>query len=109
MLESRSKQILGTITLVALGTVTLVVAPYTLLDPINLPKLSVLAFFAILALSLFINIFKRIAKSEFKISLFYFHSSFYRSSSYLYSLVQTSADKFMEHMGAIQGQWHTFL
>ena len=67
MLESRSKQILGTITLVALGAVTLVVAPYTLLDPINLPKLSVLAFFAILALSLFINIFKRIAKSEFKI------------------------------------------
>lgn len=47
--------------------VTLVVAPYTLIDPINLPKLSVLAFSAILALSLFINVFKSIAKSSFKI------------------------------------------
>ena len=49
--------------------VTLVVAPYTLIDPINLPKLSVLAFSAILALSLFINIFKNIAQSRFKILL----------------------------------------
>lgn len=49
--------------------VTLVVTPYTLIEPINLPKLSVLAFSAILALSLFINIFKNIAQSRFKILL----------------------------------------
>ena len=52
MLDLRSKQVLGTVTLVAVAAVTLVVAPYTLLDPINLPKLSVLAFFAVIALSL---------------------------------------------------------
>ena len=52
-----------------LMAVTLVVAPYTLIDPINLPKLSVLAFSAILALSIFINIFKNIAHSRFKIIL----------------------------------------
>ncbi|MDP1852579.1 MAG: O-antigen ligase family protein [Candidatus Planktophila sp.] len=67
MLDTRSKKLLGTITLAALMAVTLVVAPYTLIDPINLPKLSVLTFCAILALSLFINAFKSIARSKFKI------------------------------------------
>ena len=52
MLDLRSRQILGTVTLVAVAAVTLVVAPYTLLDPMNLPKLPVLAFFAAIALSL---------------------------------------------------------
>ena len=67
MLDTRSKKLLGTITLASLVAVTLVVTPYTLIEPINLPKLSVLAFFAILALSLFINDFKSIAQSKFKI------------------------------------------
>ena len=52
MLDLRSRQILGTVTLVAVAAVTLVVAPYTLLDPMGVPKLSVLAFFAVIALSL---------------------------------------------------------
>jgi len=52
MLDTRSKKLLGTLTLVAIVCVTLVVAPYTLLDPINLPKLCALAFFAIISLSL---------------------------------------------------------
>jgi O-antigen ligase len=52
MLDLRSREILGTVTLVAVAAVTLVVAPYTLLDPMNLPKLPVLAFFAVIALSL---------------------------------------------------------
>ena len=69
MLDTRSRTLLGTITLATLMAVTLVVTPYTSLDPINLPKLSVLAFSAILALSLFINIFKNIAQSRFKILL----------------------------------------
>lgn len=65
----RSKKLLGTITLAAVVTVTLVVAPYTLLDPINLPKLSVLAFFSIVALSLFSTTIKSIFNSEFRILL----------------------------------------
>ena len=52
MLDTRSKKLLGTITLAADVAVTLVMAPYTSVDPINLPKLSTLAFFSILALSL---------------------------------------------------------
>ena len=52
MLELRSKQLLGTLTLVAVTAVTLVVAPYTLLDPMGLPKFIALAFLAIVALSL---------------------------------------------------------
>lgn len=67
MLDTRSKKLLGTITLATLMAVTLVVTPYTLIEPINLPKLLVLAFFAILALSLFINDFKSITQSKFKI------------------------------------------
>ena len=66
MLELRSKQILGTIILVAVAAVTLVVAPYTLLDPINLPKLCTLAFFSIVALSLFIPVFKDMLTSRFR-------------------------------------------
>ena len=69
MLDTRSRKLLGSLILTAVSVVTLVVAPYTLLDPINLPKLCVLAFFAIVALSLFINIFKKIAQSRFKILL----------------------------------------
>jgi O-antigen ligase len=66
MLDIRSKQILGTVTLVAVGAVTLVVAPYTLLDPINLPKLCVLSFFAIVALALYVPALKSLFTSKFK-------------------------------------------
>jgi O-antigen ligase len=67
MLDTRSKKLLGTLILTAVAVVTLVVAPYTLVDPINLPKLSALAFFAILTFSFFINELKAIAQSKFKI------------------------------------------
>ncbi|MDO8646071.1 MAG: O-antigen ligase family protein [Candidatus Planktophila sp.] len=67
MLDTRSKKLLGTITLAALAAVTLVVAPYTLIDPINLPKLSALAFFSIVALSLLVPTIKHLFNSEFKI------------------------------------------
>ena len=69
MLDTRSRKLLGSLILTAVSVVTLVVAPYTLIDPVNLPKLCVLAFFAIVALSLFINNFKKIAQSRFKILL----------------------------------------
>ena len=52
MLDLRSKKLLGTLTLVTVVAVTLVMAPYTSIDPINLPKLSTLAFFSILAISI---------------------------------------------------------
>ena len=67
MLDLRSKQILGTVTLVALAAVTLVVAPYTLLDPMGLPKLTMLAFFAVVALSLMGPAIKNLFSSSFRI------------------------------------------
>ena len=66
MLESRSRQILQTLTLVTVATVTLVVAPFTLLDPMSLPKLTVLAFLAIVTLSLIVPALKSVFKSNFK-------------------------------------------
>ena len=66
MLELQSKKLLGNIILVAVAIVTLVVAPYTLLDPINLPKLLVLVFFSIVALSLFVTTVKSVFNSESK-------------------------------------------
>ena len=69
MLDIRSKKFLGTVILAAVVAVTLVVAPYTLVDPINLPKMSVLAFFSIVALSFYVSTFKRIFNSKFKILL----------------------------------------
>ena len=67
MLDLRSRQILGTVTLVAVAAVTLVVAPYTLLDPMGLPKLTVLAFFAVLALSLMFPAIKNLFSSSYRI------------------------------------------
>ena len=67
MLDSRSRQILGTVTLVAVAAVTLVVAPYTLLDPMGLPKLTVLAFFAVVALSLMVPAIKNLFSSSYRI------------------------------------------
>ena len=66
MLELRSKQILGTVTMITLAAVTLVVAPYTLLDPMGLPKQSVLAFFAVVALSLMVPAIKNLFSSGYR-------------------------------------------
>ena len=66
MLELRSKQVLGTLTLVAVTAVTLVVAPYTLLDPMGLPKLVVLAILAIISLSLIVPAIKNIFSSNYR-------------------------------------------
>lgn len=57
---------LGTVTLVSVAAVTLVVAPYTLMDPINIPKLCTLAFFSIIALSLYIPAIKDLLSSRFR-------------------------------------------
>ena len=66
MLETRSKQVLGTLILVAVTVITLVVAPYSLLDPMGLPKLTALAFLAIVALSLMAPAFKSLMSSDYK-------------------------------------------
>ena len=46
--------------------ITLVAAPYTLVDPVNLPKLSVLAFISIVATSFFITSLKSLFKSSYR-------------------------------------------
>ena len=51
----------------AVAAVTLVMAPYTSLDPINLPKLSTLAFFSILTLSLILPAIKKVIESDFRV------------------------------------------
>ena len=66
MLELRSKQLLGTLTLVAVTAVTLVVAPYTLLDPMGLSKFTVLAFLAIVSLSLILPSLKSLLSLNHK-------------------------------------------
>lgn len=67
MLDLQSKKLLGTLVLTSVSVVTLVVAPYTLLDPINIPKMSFLAFFSIIALSLFVSSIRSIFGSDFKL------------------------------------------
>jgi len=67
MMESAQRRLLGTITLVAVAAVTLVVAPYTLIDPMGLPKLSVLAFFAVVELSLMASVIKNLFSSNYRI------------------------------------------
>jgi O-antigen ligase len=66
MLELRSKQVLGTLILIAVAAITLVVAPYTLQEPMALPKLTVLAFLAIVALSLIAPALKNLFKSNYR-------------------------------------------
>ena len=66
MLDLRSRQILGTIILLSVAAVSLVMAPYTSIDPINLPKLCTLAFFAVIAVSLVAPRIKRVFDSEFR-------------------------------------------
>ena len=67
MLDSAGTRLLGNIVLTSIAAVTLVVAPYTLLDPMGLPKLSVLAFFAVVALSLMVPAIKNLFSSSFRI------------------------------------------
>ncbi|MEI7540891.1 MAG: O-antigen ligase family protein [Actinomycetes bacterium] len=67
MLDTRSKQILGTVVLTAVTAVTLVMAPYTSADPINLPKLSALAFISIIAFSLVVPQFKKLVLSQYRV------------------------------------------
>ena len=66
MLETRSTQVLGTLILVAVSAITLVVAPYALMDPMALPKFTVLVFLAIVALSLIAPALKNLFKSNYK-------------------------------------------
>ncbi len=66
MLDTRSKKLLGTIILMSVMGVTLVAAPYTLVDPVNLPKLCVLAFISIVASSLFVVSLKSLFSSHFR-------------------------------------------
>ena len=66
MLDSAHKKLLGRIVLVAVVVVTLIVAPYTLTDPMGLPKLSMLSFFATVALSLVLLKIKTLFRSQFR-------------------------------------------
>ena len=66
MIDSAQRRLLGTIVLITTAAVTLVVAPYTLIDPMGLPKLSVLAFFAVVALSLMVPVFKSLFSSGYR-------------------------------------------
>ena len=77
MLDSANRKLLGRIVLVAVVVVTLVVAPYTLMDPMGLPKLSMLSFFAVIALSVIFAVIKKLSRSEYRalvilLSLFIF-------------------------------------
>ena len=66
MLDTANKKLLQRIVLTSLVVVTLIVAPYTLLDPINLPKLSTLAFVAVIALSVMLPVIKKLFRSEYR-------------------------------------------
>lgn len=57
---------MGAVTLATVVAVTLVMAPYTSIDPINLPKLCTLAFLAVITASLIVPAIKRVLNSEFK-------------------------------------------
>ena len=67
MLDTRSRQLLGRTILISVVAVTLVMAPYTLLDPINLPKLSTLAFFSIITFSFVIPVSNKLFRSDYKL------------------------------------------
>ena len=66
MLDSALTRLLGTMVLTSIAAVTLVVAPYILLDPMGLPKLSALAFFAVIALSLIVPVIKSLFSSGYR-------------------------------------------
>lgn len=66
MLDTRSKKFLGTLTLVAVVAVIFVMAPYTLVDPINLPKMLVLAFFSIIEILFLVPFAGNLIKGEYR-------------------------------------------
>ena len=66
MLDTANKKLLQRIVLTSLVVVTLIVAPYTLMDPMGLPKLSLLAFFAVVALSVMLPMIKKLYISEYR-------------------------------------------
>ena len=77
MLDTANKKLLQRIVLTSLVVVTLIVAPYTLTDPMGLPKLSMLSFFAVIALSVIFAVIKKLFRSEYRalvilLSLFIF-------------------------------------
>ena len=57
---------MGWLGLISLTSVTLVVAPYSSMDPINLPKASVLAFLASIALALLVFNSKALLSKKYK-------------------------------------------
>ena len=67
MLDLRSKKLLGTIILIAVVGVTFAVAPYTMVDPVNLPKLSLLAFISIVVASLLVVSLKSLIRSSYRV------------------------------------------
>ncbi len=66
MLDRRTATFLGWLLLVLLVSVTLVVAPYSSMDPINLPKMSVLAFLASIAFALLVFNSKILLSKKYK-------------------------------------------
>ena len=66
MLDTANKKLLQRIVLTSLVVVTLIVAPYTLMDPMGLPKLSLLAFFAVVAFSVMLPMIKKLYISEYR-------------------------------------------
>ena len=63
----KTRGILEQVLLIGLGLVTLVITPYNSIDPVNLPKLSMLAFFGIVAVSFIVPGFKDLIRSNFRI------------------------------------------
>lgn len=66
VLDTRSKQLLGTIVLFTVTIVTLFVAPSSIFDPINLPKLLILVFFSVIICSLIFPYLARMWRTGFR-------------------------------------------
>jgi len=66
MLETSHKKLIKSLVLLAVLSVTLLVAPYTSADPINIPKLSALAFFGILSIAALFPVLKSFVLIHFK-------------------------------------------
>ena len=66
MLDIRSKKFVGTLTLAAVVAVIFVMAPYTLVDPINLPKMLVLAFFSIIEILFLAPFARNLIKGDYR-------------------------------------------
>ncbi len=66
MLDRRTATFLGWLALISLVSVTVAIAPYGSMDPINLPKMSVLAFLASIALALLLFNSKTLLSKKYK-------------------------------------------